>query len=226
MTTSDANIETLQTQVDKIKTDLDALKKETSEKTKKTKEETLEKSVTTTKEAINKKLEELKTLWEETYKSDIDKLKAMLVTLWGSADELTTLKTSITKDKDATTSDDITKTDDKKDEKPEEKKNRFKRQIDGFTDSTEEHHAWKNTARIMWWVGIIALGIRGIKKIFNLGKKDKETDDTKTDDTKDKTPDDTKKVDNKTDDVTSKVSKKVEDKASGRFDKMLKKIWL
>jgi hypothetical protein len=27
-------------------------------------------------------------------------------------------------------------------------KNWFNQQIDGFTDSTEEHHGWKNVARV------------------------------------------------------------------------------
>jgi hypothetical protein len=198
----------------------------------------LEKSVTTTKEAINKKLEELKTLWEETYKSDIDKLKAMLVTLWGSSDELTTLKTSITKDKDATTSADKDKTSETKDETKTDDKDKswLRKQRDGVTSKEERKtNTRSNVARIAWGIGIVALAYKWIKWLFGSKKDKEEKDDTKTDDTKDDTKtdktkddkktDDTKKDDTKTDDVESKVSKKVEDKASGRFDKIIKKIW-
>lgn len=95
MTLADQNVETLQTEVDQVKRDLDALKKETDETTKKNKAETLEKGVSSTKEKINKKIDELKQLWEETYKADIVKLEAMLITLETSTSSLDTLRTDV-----------------------------------------------------------------------------------------------------------------------------------
>jgi hypothetical protein len=79
------------------------------------------------------------------------KLEAMLLTLETSNTELETLKVDVNQNNvPSSTPEDNTdeEVEDNEDEEEKEKKNWFKKQIDGFTDSTEENHGLKNTARI------------------------------------------------------------------------------
>lgn|GEM_PF-4994388 len=155
MTDQNKSVETLQMDVDQVTADLAEAKKLTDEALKKAKAEeatvkaeTTENQVKTAKEEANKKLEALKGKIDATSKieitkleAEIEKYEAMLVTLDSSKTELTILKSGVTTLP-------IITTPETKNEEPEEKKNRFKRQRDGFSDSTEEHHILKNTARI------------------------------------------------------------------------------
>ena len=141
------SIETLSTQVDEVKTDLDAVTKETSQELKKTKEQVASEKAKSTKLEITQKLDTLKGLTDDKSKADAVRLEAMLKTL----DSLAVLKTSVQVDNTAvakTVPEAASKTAENKEEKPEEKKNRLKRQRDGFSDGTEENHGWKNAARI------------------------------------------------------------------------------
>ena len=156
MTDQNKSIETLQMDVDQVTTDLAEAKKLTDEALKKTKveaaavkAEVTENKVKTAKEEANKKLEALKGKIDATSKieitrleAEIEKYEAMLVTLDSSKTALATLKAGVITLPIITTTE-------TKNEEPEEKKNRFKRQIDGLSDSTEENHGRKNTARIV-----------------------------------------------------------------------------
>lgn len=159
MTPTTNNVETLQTQVDQVAKDLADLKKLTDESLKHTKAEAAADKLKTTKEAINKKIEALKGLTDATSKADVLKLEAMLKTLESSDTELETLKAGIVADKNTTTPVEkntevsTTATTETTEENPEEKKNRFKRQRDGFSDSTEENHTRKNVGRVAMGVG-------------------------------------------------------------------------
>lgn len=177
MTPTTNNVETLQTQVDQVAKDLADLKKLTDESLKQTKAEAAADKLKTAKEAINKKIEALKGLTDATSKADVLKLEAMLKTLESSDTELETLKAGIVADKNITTPAEektevpTTTTTETTEENPEEKKNRLKRQRDGLSDSTEENHALKNTARLVWWAAAAYLVYRGIKSLFGRGKK-------------------------------------------------------
>ncbi len=172
-------IEKLKTQVDQIKADLIFLQQEASKNvvdSKKTEE--LEKEVNKVKADIQKELDELKWKTDLLSSKKSQKLEEMLITIETSASELATLKLWVSEDVSS-----IEEEEDEEEEKKEEGKgedekkpvkNWFKQQIDGFTDSTEEHHGWKNVARVAWGIGIVAIWIRGIKKLFGLGKKEKD----------------------------------------------------
>ncbi len=184
------SIEQLQAQVDQVSLDLTDLKKESSDDIIKTKTADLQKKVNTTKDNINQRIDELKSLGETSHSAEIAKLENMLTVLKTSNTDLDNLKKDVVTtsaqtdsdtDNDTDTSKDETK-DETKDKEDTKDKNRFKRQIDGFSDKTEEHHWWKNTARIAWGVGILALGIRWIKKLFGK-KKDENVAATVTDKT-------------------------------------------
>lgn len=172
------SVEKLQAQVDQVKIDLDSLKKESSDDIIKTKTTALETKVTTTKDNITKKIDELKALGEASHSAEIAKLEKMLALLTTSTSDLTDLKKDVADNSSPDTDKKDDKKNDKKDDKKNTDKNWFKRQIDGFTDSTEEHHALKNTARIAWGIGILALGIRGVKKLFGMRKNKKEATTT------------------------------------------------
>ena len=163
MVPTQKTIETLSTQVAEVKTDLDAVTKETSQELKKTKEQLASEKAKTTKLEITQKLDALKGLSDDKSKADVVKLEAMIKTL----DSLAVLKTSV---QAPPVGADASKAPEKKEEKPEEKKNRLKRQRDGFSDSTEENHGRKNAARIAWgiWVGVLAW--KWLKKLFGIGK--------------------------------------------------------
>lgn len=166
------SIETLSTQVDEVKTDLDAVTKETSQELKKTKEQMASEKAKATKLEITQKLDTLKGLTDDKSKADAVRLEAMLKTL----DSLAVLKTSVQVDNTAVANvvppvvEDASKTAENKEEKPEEKKNRLKRQRDWFSDSTEENHGWKNAARIAWGIGVGVLAWKWLKKLFGIGK--------------------------------------------------------
>ncbi len=192
MTDQTKSVETLQTDVDQVAVALAEAKKLEDETLKKTKAETALLKVESTKTAIetakdeaSKKLKTLEGKTDATSKAEITKLESeikeyeeMLTALDASKTELTKLKTWITAEPEEKESE---KKEEKKDEKeekqeenPEEKsdRNRIQRQRDGVTSKEEwKTNTWANIARSLWWLGIIAVGVRGIKKIFGLGKK-------------------------------------------------------
>ncbi len=159
MTDKSKSVETLQTDVDKIAADLVEAKKLTDETLKKSKAEAaaikaevIANEVKTAKEEANKKLEALAGKTDATSKAEITKLEteikkyeAMLAALDISKTELKTLKAGVV----VPVADDTTEKKDATKDKPAEDKNWFKKQRDGLSDSTEENHALKNTARIV-----------------------------------------------------------------------------
>jgi len=150
--------------------------------------------VKTAKEEATKKLEALKGKTDETSKTEmtnleaeIKKYEAMLITLDSSKTELTTLKGTIDQtvlekaaqeNLDKTASADKTKVDVAGTDK--EKKWWLKRQIDWFSDKTEDNHVWKNVGRIAAgvWVGVLVY--KWLKRIFGRGKKKEEKKDGET----------------------------------------------
>ena len=142
------NIEQLQKKVENIKNDLADLKSEISVEVKKQKEKETFDKIKNTKEEINMKIDELKKFGEEQNATEIQKLQEMLTSL----DAQSKLKAEVATDKikPSETQEKNPTTESKEEEKKpaDEKKNRFKRQRDGFSDTTEENHARKNTARI------------------------------------------------------------------------------
>lgn len=185
MTDQNKNIEILQTDVTQITTDLEDAKKLTDETLQKSKAEeafleaeVLSTQVTTAKDEANKKLEALKGKTDATSKAEIVKLEAeikkyetMLETLTSSKRELTKLKSDVQtmaqEDLDKTAPADNTKV------AGTEKKNRFKRQIDGFSDKAEENHGLKNAGRIALGIGAGILVWKWIKALFG-GNKEKK----------------------------------------------------
>ncbi len=154
------NIELIKQQVDEIKIDLDALKEDANEfksqqenfshETKRQKEIILQQK----KESIEIKKKEIERMLIDLKLEQLDQMQLQKVL--ESEEELRKIGMEL----------ELLK-----------QRNRFKRQIDSFRDETEENHALKNTARIVWWVGVIALGIWWIKKLFGRGKKKEKTED-------------------------------------------------
>lgn len=197
MTDQNKSVETLQTDVDKIAADLVEAKKLTDETLKKTKAEAaaikaevIANEVKTAKETANKKLEALAGKTDATSKAEIVKLEAeikkyetMLTTLDSSKTELATLKAgvdptliskAIQDNLDKTAPADNTKV------AVTEKKNRFKKQIDGFSDKAEENHWRKNAGRVVLGIGAWILIYKWIKSLFGRGKDKTEKKDGET----------------------------------------------
>lgn len=163
MTDQTKNVEILQKEVDVVAAELAEAKKLEDEALQKIQAEaaalkaemTLNK-VKTAKEEANIKLKSLEGKTDAISKAEIVKLEAeikkyeaMLITLNSTKDELITLKAGVVAPI-VDENDDKNKDEEKDEEKPEEeKKNRFRRQIDGFSDKTEENHGLKNAGRIV-----------------------------------------------------------------------------
>ncbi len=196
------NIETLKTEVDQVKIDLDACKAETSEEIKKSKAEAavlrtevIEKKVKAAKEEIIAKITALEAKTDATskaeviaYKADLATIEERLTSIDASKTELATLQATVTTPEPA-----ITETTDKKDETKTDDtdKSWIRKQRDGVTSKEEwKTNTWANVARIAWGIGIVALGVRGIKKLFGIGKdkekKDNSWDEKNTEETKEK----------------------------------------
>lgn len=194
-------IEQLQTTVKEVTTEVTEVKSLEDEILKKTraeaavlKAETLLKQITTTKEAVSQKLESLKgktdaqSLEEiSQLQKEIAQLEEMLQTLESSETDLTELKNGITVTDAKTGVDNVQENNDKK---PEQKKSSdekwwFKKQIDGFSDTTEENHTWKNVGRVAMGVGAGVLIYKWIKWLFGGGKK-KEKKESKDGDWEEK----------------------------------------
>ena len=83
-----------------------------------------------------------------------------------------------------TPAEDKTKTTETKDETKTDDKDKswIRKQRDGVTSKEERKtNTVSNVARVAWWIGIVALGVRGIKKLFGRGKKEKKENDTDKD---------------------------------------------
>lgn len=179
MTEQMNSIESLQTEVNQVKTDLDLLKAETNETIKQTKAESLEQDVSATKEKIKKELDALKGLTDATSLENARKLEAMLLTLETSNTELATLKVDVNQSNGSSATPEENIEENKEENKDEDKekwdRNRIQRQFDGVTSKEEwKTNTWANIARVAWWIGIVAVWVRGIKKLFGRGKKNKE----------------------------------------------------
>lgn len=150
------DIEQLEKKVASITNDLADLKSEVSIDVKKQKEKETFDKIKNTKEEINLQIDALKKLGKEKNAADIKKLEEMITSL----DAQSQLKAEVLTDKIKTPEAKEKKTDKEKEVKKEVKKedevkkNRFKKQRDGFSDKTEENHARKNTARIAGGIGI------------------------------------------------------------------------
>lgn len=178
------NIEKLQQKVETIKTDLDNLKSEVSVEVKKQKEKETFDKIKNAKEEINLKIDELKKLGEEKNSNEIQKLQEMLISL----DAQSKLKIEVITEQSKSPKEKWSEVEFGKawEKTPDEiKKNWFKRQRDGFSDSTEENHVLKNTARIAWGVGIAVLAYKWLKRLFG-GEKKKDDAEKKPEDTEKK----------------------------------------
>lgn len=170
-------LEELQTQVDQVKLDLASLKAETSEENKRIRAEAIEKDVAATKEAIKKELDFLKWSTDILSIETTKKLEAMLVALETSNVELATLKSDITLSPIVPDTENINKEIEKdtqeKDEEEKWDRSWIQKQRDGATSKEErKNNTWANVARVVWWIGVLAIWVRWIKKLFGRGKED------------------------------------------------------
>ncbi len=193
MTNQSKSIETFQSAVDQVATTLAEAKKLEDETLKKTKAETALLKVESTKTAIetakdeaSKKLKALEGKTDATSKAEISKLEAeikeyeeMLTALNESKTELTKLKTGITTEPEKENEEKTENTKEETNESEKTDRNRIQRQWDGVTSKEEWNtNPWANVARIAWGIGIVAVWIRGIKKLFGIGKKKEKKEKT------------------------------------------------
>ncbi|EKD25323.1 MAG: hypothetical protein ACD_80C00084G0009 [uncultured bacterium (gcode 4)] len=180
------DIEQLEKKVASITNDLADLKSEVSIDVKKQKEKETFDKIKNTKEEINLQIDALKKLGKEKNAADIKKLEEMITSL----DAQSQLKAEVLTDKIKTPEAKEKKTDKEKEVKKEVKKedevkkNRFKKQRDGFSDKTEENHARKNTARIAGGIGIGVLVYKWFKKLFGGEEKWNEVESRKAGESK------------------------------------------